>query len=126
MPEPPRPPAALSTAPATPPAATIAGEGVVYIDAAGRCTFADHGARALLHWNGGERTLSDLFAGGTRESAALLNELALQGSVDAYPTALAGPTAAAVEVSGVALRDRHDKFWGAALLIHRRGFAQKP
>jgi len=96
-------------------------QGIMYIDAAGHCTLADRGAREILHWNSGERTLSEVFAGGTQESAALLSELARQGSLDRHPTALADSTGAPVEVSGVALRDRDDNLWGAALVIHRRG-----
>jgi len=94
-------------------------KGILYVDAAGRCTLADDGAREILHWNDGERMLSDMLVGGTQESTALLSELARQGSVDAYPTALTGPAAAPVEVSAVALRDRDDGLWGAVIFIHR-------
>jgi hypothetical protein len=105
-----------ATAPPEPPAE----QGIMYIDAAGHCTLADRGAREILHWSSGERTLSEVFAGGSQESAALLSELAQQGSLERHPTALADSTGAPIEISGVALRDRDDNLWGAALVIHRR------
>lgn len=94
--------------------------GVVYVDTGGHCTFADDGARRLLGWSGGERSLPDVLAGGTPESAALLAQLAHDGAVGAHTTALAGVRSMPVEVSGVALRDRDDNFWGAALVISRQ------
>jgi hypothetical protein len=120
----PSPPAAAPVTLVTAPQAPPAQQGIVYVDAAGHCTLADRGAREILHWNSGERMLSDVFAGGSQESAALLSELARQGSFDRHPTALAGAAPAPLEVSGVALRDRDDNLWGAALFIHRRSAAE--
>ena len=54
-----------------------------------------------------------------RESAALLDRLSRHRVVESHPTALAGANTP-VEISGVALRDRDDNVWGAALMIRRR------
>ncbi len=98
-------------------------EGIVYIDATGHCTFANRAARELLHWRTGELLLRDVLVGGTQESAALLEELAQHGSVESHATALAGASPEPLELSGVALKDRDDNLWGAALSIHPPGAA---
>ena len=98
-------------------------EGIVYIDATGHCTLANQVARELLHWRTGELVLRDVLAGGTRESAALLEELAQRGSIESHATALAGASPEPVELSGVALKGRDDNLWGAALSIHPPGAA---
>jgi len=98
----------------------ITDEGIMYVDAEGRCTFANQPARDLLHWSSGDLTLGDVLAGGKLESAALLRSLARQGLVEQHLTALAGPLRAPLEISAVALRDRDDNLWGAALFIRRQ------
>jgi PAS domain-containing protein len=98
-------------------AAAAAREGIVYLDSQGRCAFADQVARDLLNWGDGERALRDVFAGGSAESTVLLDALARQGLIEPHATALAGPQAAPVEIRAVALRDRDDNLWGAALFI---------
>ena len=92
-------------------------EAVVYVDAQGHCTFANRAARDLLHWSAGELALRDVLAGGTGESDALLEALARHGLVEQHPSFLAGPAPAPLEISAVALRDRDDNLWGAALFI---------
>lgn len=100
-------------------------EGVVYVDPQGRCTFADQRARQLLGWRCGALALADVLSGGGRESAAFLALLAEQGQIQHYPVALSGEAAARVEFSAVALRDRDDNFWGAALFVrHVTGAAR--
>jgi hypothetical protein len=101
-------------------------QGVAYVDAEGRCTFANETARDLLHWYKGELALSDVLAGGPEECAALLAALAQQGTVEPHPTSLSGPRAMPVELSAVALRDRDDNFWGAAFFIRRVGATTDP
>jgi len=93
-------------------------EGVLYVDAAGHCTLANQAARALLHWMDGDLSLSDVLAGGRREVVELLQTLERRGQVEQHTTALAGPAPTPLEISAVALRDRDDNLWGAALLIH--------
>jgi len=94
-------------------------EGVAYVDAEGRCAFANQTARDLLHWRKGELTLSEALTGGTEESAAVLAALAQHGTLPPRTTALAGSPPMPVEISAVALRDRDDNFWGAAIFIRR-------
>ena len=102
---------------ATPAAADA--EAVVYVDASGQCTFANQAARELLHWNAGDLSLRDMLAGGRGESDALMESLARRGLVEQHPSTLAGPTRAPLEISAVAVRDRDDNLWGAALFIRR-------
>ncbi len=106
--------------PAAPSRHTAREEGVVYVEAGGRCTFANEVARTLLHWSGGDLALGDVLGGGGPESTELLRRLAEQGVVEHYATTLAGPLPLALEVSGVAFRDRDDNLWGAALFIRRQ------
>jgi len=110
--------AAASAAPSTPPACS--NEGVIYVDAAGRCTFANQAARKILHWSRDDVSLRDLLAGGDQESAELLASIEQQGLVEQHTTSLAGPSAQPLEINAVALRDRDDNHWGAALFIHPR------
>ena len=92
-------------------------EAIVYVDAAGRLTFANRVARELLHWETGELALSDLLAGGGAESATLLASVAQQELVRLPTTLLAAGTLVDAEVSALALRDRNGALWGAALFI---------
>jgi len=101
------------------PTARAVDEAVVCVDASGECTFANRAARELLQWNAGNLALRDVLAGGRGESDALLESLARRGLVEQHPSTLAGPTPAALEISAVAVRDRDDKLWGAALFIRR-------
>jgi PAS domain-containing protein len=94
-------------------------EAVVYVDATGQCTFANQAARELLHWSTGNLALRDVLAGGRGESDALMESLARRGLVEQHPSTLAGPTRAALEINAVAVRDRDDNLWGAALFIRR-------
>lgn len=90
---------------------------VVYVDVDGRCTFANPAARQLLHWTTEQPALRDVLAGGREESDALLAVLARQGLIEQHPSMLAGPAPAPLEISAIALRDRDDNLWGAALFI---------
>jgi hypothetical protein len=100
------------------PSATM-GEAIVYVDAAGRLTFANRVARELLHWETGGMALSDLLAGGFDESAALLESVARQELVRVPMTLLAGGAPVQAEINALALRDRNGSLWGAALFIRR-------
>lgn len=91
--------------------------GVLYVDSGGHCTLADSGARDLLHLGAAAITLRDLLPGGAAESAELLQALERQGVVERHGTAVLG--APAVDIRAVALRDRDDNFWGAALFLQR-------
>ena len=91
--------------------------GVLYVDSGGNCTLADGAARDLLHLGPGAVTLRDLLPGGAAESAELLLALERQGVVERHGTAVLG--AAALDIRAVALRDRDDNFWGAALFLQR-------
>ena len=91
--------------------------GVLYIDSEGSCTLADGGARDLLHLGPGAIILRDLLPGGAEESAELLLALARQGVVERHATAILG--APALDIRAIALRDRDDNFWGAALFLQR-------
>jgi PAS domain-containing protein len=92
-------------------------DAVVYVDATGECTFANQAARDLLHWSTGSLALRDVLAGGRGESDALMESLARRGLVEQHPSTLAGPTHALLEISAVAVRDRDDNLWGAAVFI---------
>jgi PAS domain-containing protein len=105
-----------STAVPTP---TMAEDGVVYVDSLGRLTFANQAARDLLGWTGGELALGDVFAGGARESAALLETVARQESLERSVTFRTGRSAARLHISALALRDRNGNLWGAALFIRQ-------
>jgi PAS fold len=94
-------------------------EGVVYIDAQGWCTFANRAAHELLRWKAGTIALSHVLRGGEQEFAALLESLRGQGTIEQHATAFGVEAPIPVEISGVALRDRDDNLWGAALFIHR-------
>ena len=117
--------AARQTSPASSPssAAAVSSEAVVYVDATGQCTFANQAARELLHWNTGNLALRDVLAGGRGESDALMESLGRRGLIEQHPSTLAGPTHAPLEINAVAVRDRDDNLWGAALFIRRAGGA---
>lgn len=108
--------AAAATAPV---AASAVAEAVVYVDASGECTFGNQAARDLLHWSAGNLALRDVLAGGRGESDALMESLVRRGLVEQHPSILAGPSRAPLEISAVAVRDRDDNLWGAALFIRR-------
>ncbi len=110
---------ATGAAPDAPQAASHPADAVVYVDAKGQCTFANQAARELLHWRTGDLALRDVLAGGSGESDALLESLARRGLVEQHPSTLAGPTRAPLEINAVAVRDRDDNLWGAALFIRR-------
>jgi len=107
---------ALSPTAADEPHTTSEG-GVLYVDSAGHCTFADLGARTLLHWSDGELDLQQILAGGERESLELMNAVAQVGNVEPHPTLLLNSVRC--QLSAVAMRDRYDHFWGAALFLQR-------
>jgi PAS domain-containing protein len=94
-------------------------EAVVYVDAAGRVTFANPAARALLHWSGGALALSEVVAGGADESTALLSAVARQELVGQLVTLVTGPSPERLEISGLPFRDRDGNVWGAALFFRR-------
>ncbi len=94
-------------------------EGVAYVDAEGRCAFANQTARDLLHWRTGELALGDVLTGGTAECTAVLAALEEHGTLTPRTPCLTGSPPTPVEISAVALRDRDDNFWGAAIFIRR-------
>ena len=100
-------------------AATDVEDGIVYVDAAGRFTFANQAARDLLHWTSGDLALSDVLAGGAGESTTLLQAVARQELIQERVTWRAGPSSVPLDVSALALRDRDGNLWGAALFIRR-------
>ena len=63
--------------------------------------------------------LSDVLAGGSEESIALLEAGARQEVIEQPVTLLAGAARARMDVSALALRDRDGNLWGAALFIRR-------
>jgi len=93
-------------------------QAVIYVDAAGRCTFANDTARSILHWTTEELALGDVLAGGPQEATGLLECLARQGFVAQHTTTLVGLPPRSVEITAVAFRDRDGSLWGAALFIH--------
>jgi PAS domain-containing protein len=105
---------------------TPAGEGIVYVDGSGHVTFANAAARNLLHWHSGDRALSDVLAGGTQESDALLEAVARHELIEREVTLLSGTSPTRLEISALALRDRDGSLWGAALFIRRSPAARQP
>jgi PAS domain-containing protein len=101
-------------------------DGIVYIDADGRCTFINQAARTLLQWDDRNLALSDVLAGGAAESAELVEALKRQGLVEQHRTSLAAAASIPLELSAVALRDRDDNLWGAAVFIHKPAVASGP
>lgn len=89
--------------------------GVLYIDPSGRCMSADLGAGRPLAWSASELRLDAVLAGGAREAAAVLQTLAQSGVLERYVTCVAGTIPMALR--GIALRDRDDNLWGAALFL---------
>ncbi len=102
-------------APAVAPAPV--GEGIVYVDATGRVTFANAAARALFDWTGDGRALSEVLAGGTEESEALLEAVARHELVQREITLRGGSQPRRLEISALALRDGDGNWWGAALFV---------
>lgn len=105
--------------PARPPLATR-NDGIVYVDVQGRLTFANREAQDLLQWKGGELLLGEILIGGVQESEALLERLVRESVIEGHATTLHRGALDNVEISAVALRDRDDNFWGAALFIRRQ------
>lgn len=99
--------------------APVAEEGVAYVDATGRFTFANPAARALLRWTAGELALSDVLVGGSQESAALLYAVARQELIGRPVTLSGARSSEQLEMSGLPFRDRNGNLWGAALFIRR-------
>ena len=95
--------------------------GIVYVDLAGRFTFATQFARDLLAWQNGELTLGDVLEGGRAECTALLDLVARQEVTDQPLTLLAGGRRQQFEISALALRDRNGNMWGAALFLRHPG-----
>ncbi len=98
--------------------------GIVYVDLAGRFTFATQVARDLLEWQSGELTLADILAqGGGAHSTALLKLVAQQEVLDQPVQILVNGHSQQFEISALALRDRDGKMWGAALFLRRSASA---
>lgn len=91
----------------------------MYVDAAGRFTFANQTARELLQWTSGERALSDVLAGGSGEATTLLEAVARQELIQQRTIWRSGSASVPLDVSALALRDRDGNLWGAALFIRR-------
>jgi hypothetical protein len=113
--------AALVAAPTMPAGAPTsnANVGIVYVDLAGRLTFATQFARDLLAWQSGELALGDVLEGGRGECAALLDLVARQEVADQPLRLLVGGRRQVFEISALALRDRNGNMWGAALFLRR-------
>jgi hypothetical protein len=102
----------------TPPA-SAAGEGIVRVDAGGRLTFPDPVARDLLDWSNGERTLSEILAGGSQASAALLDAVTRREVVEQTMSVLAGASPMQLHVTALASRSHDGGPWGALLILRR-------
>ncbi len=100
--------------------------GIVYVDLAGRFTFATQFARDLLAWQSGELALGDVLEGGSGECTALLNLVARQEVAEQPLTLLAGGRRQQFEISALALRDRNGNMWGAALFLRRPDGGSSP
>jgi hypothetical protein len=101
--------------------AADANVGIVYVDLAGRFTFATQFARDLLAWQSGELTFSDVLEGGRAECTALLDLVARQEVTDQPLRLLAGGRWQEFEIRALALRDRNGNMWGAALFLRHPG-----
>ncbi len=113
--------AGAATGPGQSPAPAVAptpvGEGIVYVDAAGRVTFANAAACALFDWTGDGRALSDVLTGGAEESAALLQAVARHDLIQREITLRGGLQPRRLEISALALRDGDGNWRGAALFV---------
>ncbi|HVM98154.1 MAG TPA: hypothetical protein VMT89_17295 [Candidatus Acidoferrales bacterium] len=86
--------------------------GMILIDPTGHCVYRDaHLARPAQNAS----SLDALLEGGQIEADVVLEKLHRNGKLEPYTTLIAG--AVAVALSGIALRDRDDNFWGAALFL---------
>lgn len=120
--EPPTSPVTHELPPAEEIAATRAADadvGIVYVDLAGRFTFATQVARDLLDWQSGELVLADILADSGAQSTALLKLVAQQEVLDRPVRVLVSGHPQQFEISALALRDRDGKMWGAALFLRR-------
>ncbi|HEX7406855.1 MAG TPA: PAS domain-containing protein [Candidatus Binatia bacterium] len=118
------PPPMPAQTPPPPPAPAQTGEAILCLDSEGRCTAANPAARELLTRTSGEIALSDFLGGGTAEASMLLGSLARQGVIERYASAPAGLSPAPFHIKAVALRDRDNNFWGAALFIRQAATAR--
>ena len=109
----------MAQTPARPASPAHTGDAILCLDSEGRCAAANQAARELLERASGEITLSDLLPGGSVEASTLLGSLARQGVIEQYASAPAGLSPAPLHIKAIALRDRDNNFWGAALFIHR-------
>ena len=100
--------------------------GIVYVDLAGRFTFATESARDLLAWHSGELALGDVLEGGSGQCSALLDLVARQEVADQPLALLAGGRRQQFEISALALRDRNGNMGGAALFLRRRDDGSSP
>jgi len=103
---------ATTAAPAAPQSAD---QGVLLVDTTGHCTFADDTARTLLQWHSDTLALGDLLGG--QRWISVLATLARDGQVELAAGTDRVPTPLRINV--VALRDREDNLWGAALFVRR-------
>jgi len=90
---------------------------VLCFEPGGLCTAANSAGRRLLAQRQGETTLGHLLCGGDRSAASLLKAVAAQGVLERDEAIVSAPELAAVHLRAVALRDRDNNFWGAALVI---------
>ncbi len=92
-------------------------EAILCLDPEGRCTGANLAARRLLQGRPDEITLSDCLPGGTEEASRMLAAVAHCGRVEWDTVVNAQPSPALFHIHALALRDRDNNFWGAALFI---------
>lgn len=90
------------------------GEAILCFDPAGRCTTANLAAHELLRWSPEQTMLSECLGGG----AQILAAVAHQGVVELDAVVSTLPSPAMFRIRAVALRDRDNNFWGAAVFIH--------
>jgi len=98
--------------------AVTPGTAILCVDPAGHCTAANPAARRLLQQLPAEARLSDCLRGGAQILAAVADE----GVVERDEVVVNQPSPALVHVRAVALRDRDDNFWGAAVFIDPPAF----
>jgi hypothetical protein len=96
---------------------TCASEALLCFGPGGQCTAANLAGRQLLPRPDGGITLSDLLPGGAAAAASLLARLAAEGLIEGAAAIVPEPTSGRVHMKALALRDRDNNFWGAALFI---------
>jgi hypothetical protein len=93
-------------------------DAVLCFEPGGQCTAANHAGSRLLPPREEGSTLSRLLAEGQPAAASLLAAVAAQGTMDRDESIGSVPASSRMHLTALALRDRDDNFWGAALFLH--------